>query len=388
MNIHIECPLCGFQKDVAVSFAGKEVACPHCATKFKAPYPQVTILAAPAKSSKSRPLKLPALPASPAAAAPGSSKPALTLPDATQRKATPLPAPAPTTQVIQQRRQLLIGAAGVLVLATSAVAGYFVFFAGSGEPEVAETPPAPIVQPAATVPDTKPDEARLAAEKRAAEEKAAREKAEALARQQEDERKAKADKDRLAKDAERRALEEKKEKERQEKLAREEKERKERLAKEEAARLRAELMNPKLAATPEEVEKFNDKFMNKRLYFDNVRLKEGSLDRHKDLGRFTLSVTSKAGNFYSRAAVGGVFFSMTDQLAADIIKEWTLVDQFPRVRLYCEMRPFERKAGAKSIPEAHIFKIEVYNTKGTLVKGWEEPEKEPEKETAVEKKND
>lgn len=388
MNIYVECPLCGFQKDVALSFAGKEVACPHCAAKFKAPYPQVTIMEAPAKSSKSRPLKLPAVPANPAPAAPGSSKPALKLPDVTQRKPTPLPTPAPTTQVVQRRRQLLIAAASVLVLAASAVAGYFVFFAGSPEPEVAEAPPAPIVQPVATVPDTKPDEARLAAEKKAAEEKAARDKAEALARQQEDERKAKAEKDRLAREAEQRAVEEKKEKERQEKLAREEKERKERLAKEEAAKLRLELMNPKLAASPEEVEKFNDKFMNKRLYFDNVRLKEGSLDRHKDLGRFTLSVTSKAGNFYSRAAVGGVFFSMTDQLAADITKEWTLVEQFPRVRLYCEIRPWERKAGAKPIPEAHIFKIEVYNTQGSLVKGWEEPEKAPEKETAVEKKND
>jgi hypothetical protein len=47
---------------------------------------------------------------------------------------------------------------------------------------------------------------------------------------------------------------------------------------------------------------------------------------------------------------------------------------FPRVRLYCEIRAFEKKPGAKPVPQAHIFKLQIYNSQGSLVKTWEEPE--------------
>jgi len=340
MNIRIECPLCGFHKEVPPAFGGKEVQCPHCQTKFNVPFPQVTTLAV-------------------------ASKPKPKLAGSANGKVAPRQ-PSPR----KSKRGVLV-AGLVLALAAGGTAAYFVLLTG-GEPENAEAAP----QVAASKPrvDDRAVDTHLAAEKKAAEDKAARDKAEALAAKQAEEAKARAEKERLQKEADQRALE-KKERERQERLAREEKERKEREAKEEAARIRFEKFNPKLTATPEEVDGAPDKFFGKRLYFDNVRLKGGeAIRKPKDLEEYTLGVTSKAGKYYSPVVLGSIFFSADNQLTQSVQKEWDLIDMFPRVRLYCEIRSYEKKPGAKPVPQAHVFKVQIYNSQGSLVKTWEEPD--------------
>jgi hypothetical protein len=350
MSIPIECPLCGFHKDVAISFAGKEVKCPHCETTFKVPIPQVTTLQVPGLMGK-----VPAK-ASREPERPGSASPE---PVSRQRK--------------RPARRWPMAIAGLLIVAAAGgTAAYFIFFQERNA-EVTEAKPAsePVKPPSI---DTAAEAARLAAEKKAAEEKAVRDQAAELARQKEAERKAREEKERLRKEEDKRALEEKKERERQERLAREEKERKEREVKEEAERRHAEKFNPKLAATVEEVDSAPENFFGKRLYFDNVRLKESAIDKAKDMDLFTLGVTSKAGKYYSRVVLGNVFFTADSRLIADIKKEWFRFEEFPRVRLYCEIRSYEKKAGSKPIPQAHIFKFEVFTAAGTSVKSWEEPE--------------
>lgn len=341
MNIRIECPLCGFHKEVPATFGGKEVKCPHCETRFSVPLLEVTTLEV---ADKPKPKLAP--------------------------QADGGPAPRETPQ--RKSKWPVVVAALVLVLAAGGTAAYFAFFKG-GERESAEAAPAPapaVIQPV----DNPGDDARRAAEKKAAEEKAARDKAEALAKKQQEEEKARADKERLQKEADQRALAEKKERERQERLAREEKERKEREAKEEAARLLFEKRNPKLTATPDEVDSAPEKFFGKRLYFDNVRLKAEAIKKPKDLEVYTLGVTSKAGKYYSPVVLGSIFFSAENQLVQAVQKEWDLIEMFPRVRLYCEIRPYAKKPGAKEVPQAHIFKLQIYNTQGSLVKTWEEPD--------------
>ena len=307
-SIRIECPLCGFHKEVPMNFGGKEVKCPHCETKFNIPLPQVTTLEAPAKLGP----------------APKAN-----------RRSTARP-------TLQQRSRLPVVAAAVLVLALAAggAAAYFVFFKG-GERQIAEA------APTATRPsvDNPGEDTHRAADKKAAEEKAARDKAEALAKLQQEE-KARAEKERLQKEAARRAEEEKKERERQERLVREEKERKEREAREEAARVRFEKFNPKLSATPEEVDGDPEKFFGKRLYFDNVRLKADAIKKPKDMEVHTIGVSSKANKYYSPVVLASLFYSADNGLVTAVQKEWDLIEMFPRVRLYCEIRPYEKKPGA------------------------------------------
>jgi hypothetical protein len=340
MSIRIQCPLCGFHKEVPINFGGKEVKCPHCETKFNIPLPQVTTLEAPAKLAAPKPA-----------------------PKTNGRSA------ARPTQQRRSKLPVVAAAALVLALAAGGAAAYFVFFKGR-ERQTAEVAP-----PAATSPsvDNPGEDTHLAADKKAAEEKAAREQAEALAKKQQEE-KARAEKERLQKEAARRAEEEKKERERQERLVREEKERKEREAREEAARLRFEKFNPKLSATPEEVDGDPEKFFGKRLYFDNVRLKADAIKKPKDMEVHTLGVSSKANKYYSPVVLASLFYSADNGLVTAVQKEWDLVEMFPRVRLYCEIRPYEKKPGAKPIPQAHIFKLQIYNTQGSLVKTWEEPD--------------
>jgi hypothetical protein len=344
MNIRIQCPLCGFHKEVPTNLGGREVKCPHCETKFNIPLPQVTTLEA---SPKLGPKLAP--------------KPA---PKATGRASGVRARP-------RRRSKWPVVVAGLVVaLAAGGTAAYFVLLKG-GERETAEgARTAAATSPSARVVD---DDARLAADKKAAEDKAARDKAEALARKQQEEQ-ARAEKERLQKEADQRALAENKERERQERLVREEKERKEREAKEEAARVLFEKRNPKLTATPEEVDGDPEKFFGKRLYFDNVRLKADAIKKPKDMEVYTLGVTSKGNKYYSPVVLASIFFSADNHLVQAVQKEWDLVEMFPRVRLYCEIRSYEKKPGAKPLPQAHIFKLQIYNTQGSLVKTWEEPE--------------
>src|SRR5262249_7549224 len=129
-----------------------------------------------------------------------------------------------------------------------------------------------------------------------------------------------------------------------------------------------------LSATLEEVDTAPDKFFGKRLYFDDVRLKFSAIDKVKDLGRFTLGVTSTRGKYFSRVPLGSLFFSASDQLVKDMQKDEALFEKLPRVRLYVEGQTFEKKAGARALPEGKIFKVEIYNRVGNVVRTWDAAE--------------
>jgi len=321
----IACPRCHVRSEVPDEFKGRSVTCPRCAFQFT--------VAPPPSKKMPRPL----------------------LPAAAPRKRSRLP---------------VVAVLGILALIGIGTAAYFVFMVEE-KPE-ATTEKAVAQGPQETHAADDPD--RLVREKKAQDDLTAKQRADELAKKKETERLAKEAEDRRRKEAEARALEEKLERERQEKIAREEKEKKERLAKEEAARILFEKRNPKLTATLEEVDKGPDKFMSKRLYFDDVRLKFSAIDKAKDMDRFTLGVTSTRGTYFSRVPFNSLFFSASDRMIADIRKDEATFDQFPKVRLYCEMQTYEKKAGARPLPEARIFKIEAYNKVGNVVQTWEEPE--------------
>jgi hypothetical protein len=266
-----------------------------------------------------------------------------------------------------RRRGLLLGVLGLLVLGAIGTGAYFVFMVeepakAPSRPQVAKAPETPRE---ASIPAKEPKEDSEA--KLKAEELAKKKEAERVRLEQEEKRKQ--EEVRLAKEAE-----EKKERERLAKLAKEEMERKERAAKEEAARLLFEKRNPKVSAAPEDVDAAPQKYLGKRLYIEGVRLKENAIDKSADLGLYTLGVTSASGKYFSRVIGSDLFFSAGNDLVLPLRKEWNLVEQFPRVRLYCEIRNYEKKKTGKSLPEAHIFKVELRNRQGEVVKVWEEPE--------------
>ncbi|MBY0521882.1 MAG: hypothetical protein K2R98_00700 [Gemmataceae bacterium] len=322
--IAITCPRCGLSREVPETYQGKPVKCPRCAFICGVP----------------------------------SSQPS---------KSLPLPKLEQKPKVLPRRRPIGLAIGIAVAFVGIATASYFVFLVDEKPPEKPDEP-----KPVAKVVSKKSNDEPTAFDTRSQEDPA-KKKEEDLKKKEAD-RLAKEAAERARKEEERRALEEKKERERHEQLAREEKERKEKLAKEEAARLLFEKRNPKLAASLEEVDTAPDKFNGKRLYFDDVRLKFSAIDKVKDINRYTLGVTSSRGKYFSRVPLGSLFFSASDQMVRDIQKEEALFEQFPKVRLYCEMQMFERKTGSRPLPEGRIFKIEIYNRVGNVVRTWEEPE--------------
>lgn len=290
------------------------------------------------------------------------------------RMRIPQPPPARPKSVSppQHKRLLLAGIAAVLTVAAIGTATYFVFFNGSPEDKPEASPQltqGPLDTRSA---DDVDREAR--AKKKQDETLAAKLKAEELAKKKEEAARLAREEERRRKAEEKRILEAKLEREREERLAREEKERKEKLAKEEAAKLLFEKRNPKLSATVEEVDASPDKFIGKRLFFDDVKIKATAIEKSKELDRYTVGVTSTKGRYYSRVVLGGLFFSTSDAVAAELLKELNTLDGFYKLRLFCEVRQYEKKGGGKLLPEGYIFKIEIYNALGRLTHKWEEPE--------------
>jgi hypothetical protein len=156
----------------------------------------------------------------------------------------------------------------------------------------------------------------------------------------------------LANLADRRRLEEERQRQEEERLAQEqerqrqkndERERQGMLMLQEQERILAAKKNPQLAATLEEIDKSPDKFYGKILTVDRVVVKGTAIDRHKDLGRYTLGATTERNNYYSRVPLSGLLLSTTDKLAADLQRKIGTVEPFPRVKLYCEVRKWERR---------------------------------------------
>lgn len=169
--------------------------------------------------------------------------------------------------------------------------------------------------------------------------------------------------------------EEKRERERKEQQAREEEEKrkKEEQAKLELEKLLALKRNPPLTASLEDVEALPDKFTGKYLSIDRVTIKVNGIDRHKDLNRFTIGVTSERGKYFSRVPISGLLVSTGDKLGLELQKSIDASEDYYRFKLFCEIRKWQKKGDTtKSYPDVHVYKVEIYSRTGSLTKRLEE----------------
>lgn len=176
-------------------------------------------------------------------------------------------------------------------------------------------------------------------------------------------------------DRQQRLEEEKRERERKEQQAREEEEKrkKEEQAKLELENLLALKRNPPLSASLEDVEAAPDKFTGKYLSIDRVTIKLNAIDRHKDLNRITLGVTSERGKYFSRVPISGLLISTGDKLGLELQKGIEAGEDYYRFKLFCEIRKWQKKGdAAKSYPDVHVYKVEIYSRTGGLTKRLEE----------------
>jgi len=219
----------------------------------------------------------------------------------------------------------------------------------------ARTEPAPIVEAKPTARDSREED-------RAAREAAAKAKADAEAKLEAERQEAarkQEEEDRLAKE---------KEKERQE-LALAAKHKQEELDRLDAERLAALKRNPKVTAALEDIERTTEKYLGQYLTIERVMLKIGAIEMHKDLGRFTLGVTSEQGKYFSRVPLNGLIVSTSEKLGKEIQKEITASDDYYRFKLYGEVRRWQKKAGmGPAYPEVYLYRLEAYSRFGKLTK--------------------
>jgi hypothetical protein len=139
----------------------------------------------------------------------------------------------------------------------------------------------------------------------------------------------------------------------------------------EQAELRAatERRNPTTTAKIEEIAKVPELHYGQFLYLDGAKVSTKTVEKYKELDRFTVSVYSATGIHYSRVPVAGLFFSITDTIAAALPMHANADGLLSKVRLYCEVRKWERKASpGKSVPEMHIYRIDIFTLTGELAK--------------------
>lgn len=221
--------------------------------------------------------------------------------------------------------------------------------------KIEERPPTQPISPPPTVPAKEDAEAKRLAEEQA--------KLDAERRRKEEENK-------------QRLEEERRERERKEQQAREEEEKRK---KEEQTKLEMEKLltlkrNPALNTSLEEVEATPDKFAGKFFTIDRVAIKVGGgVDRHKDLNRFTLGVTSERGKYYSRVPLSGLLVSTGDKVGLELQRSLDASEDYYRFKLFGEVRKWQKKGdAARSHPEVHVYKIEIYSRTGRLTKQLEE----------------
>jgi hypothetical protein len=143
--------------------------------------------------------------------------------------------------------------------------------------------------------------------------------------------------------------------------ARLEKERQEREA---AARLAALKRSPTLTAQLEEIDKEPTKFIGQYLTVDRVSVRVSAIGKHRDLGRHTIGVTTPRGTYYSRVPLSGLVVSTTEEAAQALINQGGALDVLPRVKLWCEIRKWEKNG--KPYAEAFAYRIEVYDSAGRV----------------------
>jgi hypothetical protein len=233
---------------------------------------------------------------------------------------------------------------------------HFVWQKRAAKAEPSPVPPPPATQPPPP-PPTEPEKTMDDPDRQKKEEEARQE-----AERQEAERKKQEEAKRLAAE---------KEKERLEQQAREEQRKKEEAARKEAERLLALKRNPPVAAL-EDIETAPDKYVGRFVTVERVTIKLAAIERHKDLGRFTLGVTSERGQYYSRVPLTGLLVSTSDKLAMLMQKQIDGTDNFFRFKLFCEVRRWGKKDSTRTWPEVFVYRVEAFDRMGNQTRVMEE----------------
>jgi hypothetical protein len=252
--------------------------------------------------------------------------------------------------------------AWMILLVIVGAGSYFVVSQFAGR-RAAQSDPAPIAtQPTPTVPEPPTSPATH-------DDVAARKKAEEEAQQEADRQRLEAQRQ---KEEEAKRLADQKEKELLEQQAREEQRKKEEAAKKEAERQQALKRNPKITAALEDIAAAPDRFVGQYVIVERTSIKLAAIERHKELARFTIGVTSDRGTYFSRVPLSGLIVSTSDKLGATMQKQIDGTDNFYRFKLYCEIRKWGKKENSRTWPEVYIYKTEAYDRMGQLTRVMEE----------------
>ncbi len=164
---------------------------------------------------------------------------------------------------------------------------------------------------------------------------------------------------------------EQKEKDRLDAIAKEEQQKKEEKARVAAEKLAALKRNPPVAAL-EDIESAPDRYLGQFLLIERANIKLAAIDRHKELGRYTIGLTSERGSYYSRVPLSGLIVSTGDKVATTMLKQIDGTDNFFRYKLYCEIRKWGKKENARTWPEVFIYRLEAFDRMGNLTRVMEE----------------
>jgi hypothetical protein len=254
--------------------------------------------------------------------------------------------------------------AWVVLLALIVAGSYFAVSKFLGNQRTSKADPTPTASAAPTEAERTAPAVHVTPEDPAARKKAEEEaKLEAERQRLEAERK---------KQDEAKLLAEQKEKERLDQIAQEEKRKKEEQARIAAEKLAALKRKPPAAAL-EDIETAPDRYLGQFLMVDRVNIKLAAIDRHKELGKYTIGLTSERGTYYSRVPLNGLIVSTSDKLAMTMLKQ--IVDKgddFFRFKMFCEVRKWGKKENPRTWPEVYIYRLEAYDRMGNLTRVMEE----------------
>lgn len=146
--------------------------------------------------------------------------------------------------------------------------------------------------------------------------------------------------------------------------------RKAKLAKEQAElQATAARVHPAVMLKPEELERTAEKHLGQFVVCEGAAIQGKVIEKYKELDRYTVTVVSRGGGtFYSRVPLNGLFFSTTERIALALPRLLNNEGTLTNIRLYCEMRKFEKKSAGKALPEAHIYRLELFTTSGDHAK--------------------
>ena len=143
-----------------------------------------------------------------------------------------------------------------------------------------------------------------------------------------------------------------------------------RLATEEQQRIK-ERQYPSLHPWIEDIENYPEKFFNKFVRIEKVKLSGGGIKREVDLGRFVIAVRSERGRYYGAFSFGAVFFSTSDRIGNALLDDLPEGTEFFDVTLFCEVLSHKRQFAPRAVPEINVYHIDVYNRGGKLSKSFQ-----------------